>query len=75
MIFTHKKVGNLQFVLVQIQCEYENEQTLRLQNKLNGGHRMIVTSTGINQGYFDQKYGKYGEQFNETKCLPILYFP
>lgn len=45
------------------------------QSNNNGGKTMIVTSTGITNGIIDNKYGKYGDQFNEngvpTYSLPF----
>ena len=42
--------------------------------KNNGGNSMIVTSTGIVNGIIEDKYGKRGDQFNETG-MPTYSLP
>lgn len=69
------KIRKLSFILLSIILSITILAGCTSTN--NGDPGMVVTSTGIVNGVIDDKYGKYGEQFNEngvpTYSLPLKF--
>lgn len=68
------KVKKLSFILLAV---LGLTILIAYQSTNEGDKKMLVTSTGIVNGIIDDKYGKYGEQFNEngmpTYSLPLKF--